>query len=165
MAAGNTLATWRPPSNQPPASAYATLSQLNSHLLLDFDPTTPESAVFGGVWPEHYSGNGVSVHIWFLSSATSGDVRWGVSFENLAPDDHAALSSDEFASEVTGDVAVDGTANKLKEKVITLTDGAQINALAIGDPFRVKIRRVADASQDTVNAADVRLYAVEIKET
>lgn len=165
MASGNTLATWRPPSNQPPASDYATFGQLNSHLLLDFDPATPESAIFGGVWPEQYSGNGVSVQIWFLTSATSGDVRWGVSFENLAPDDHGALSSDEFATEVVEDVAVDGTANKLKELVVELTDGAQINALAIGDPFRCKIRRVANASQDTVNAADVRLYAVEIKET
>ena len=59
MATTNVLAVFTPLSNEPPASAYATLDSRNSHPCLDFDGATDEEAMFSAVLPAHYAGGTV----------------------------------------------------------------------------------------------------------
>ena len=70
MASGNTLASFFPSNNEPPASNYATLNTVNGELILEFDTTTQEAACFSGVLPRHYAGGGITVYlIWAAASA------------------------------------------------------------------------------------------------
>ena len=46
MASGDTLLTFTPASNEPPATVFATLDTRNAHPVLDFDDAANEDAVF-----------------------------------------------------------------------------------------------------------------------
>ena len=63
MASGQTLCIFTPLHNEPPASNPAILDTRNQHTVLDFDPTTNESAVFKGIMRRNYGGGGVTVDI------------------------------------------------------------------------------------------------------
>ncbi len=78
MATGDSLATFSPLSNEPPATAYATLDTRNSHPTLDFDDAAAtESAVFSFVLPRNYGGSGITVYLhWAATTATTGNVIW-----------------------------------------------------------------------------------------
>lgn len=164
MAAGNSLCIFQPQNNIPPASNPATLDLRNQQLCLEFDPTTAESAVFSGVLPRNYSGNGLTVSInWAADGATTGDVVWGASIERHA-DDAQDLDSDSFAAEQT---VTDTTASADGETVYSLiafTNGAQMDSLAVSERFRLKIRRVATDGADTLTV-DAQIFSVEVMET
>lgn len=75
MATTDSLVIFRPYDNEPPASNYATLDTRNGYLVLDFDDTTDESAIFRGFMPRNYAGGGLTVTVgWMAISATSGTI-------------------------------------------------------------------------------------------
>jgi hypothetical protein len=166
MPSGDTLRDWEPTANQPPATAYATLDTRNAHPVLDFDGSTDEEAVFGGILARRYSGGGLTVNIHCtFTSATSGSVRWQAAFERV---DASGLDidSDSFASFQSNGGTAPGTSGQEIVVAITFTDGAQIDSLAVGERFRLKIRRDADGTSGTDNiATDAELTAVELVET
>lgn len=164
MASGSTLVVFKPQHNIPPTSNYATLDTRNQHLVLEFDKDTAESAVFESVLPRIYAGNGLTVTIaWMADGATANDVVWGASIERHQ-DDADDLDSDSFAGEQTATGTTASADGEVQYTSITFTDGAQIDSLAVGESFRLKIRRVATDGADTL-AVDAQLLAVEIKET
>lgn len=164
MAAGNTLLTLLPAHAIPPASNYATEDMRNLHPVLDFDAATEESILFQAVLPRHYAGGGITIYIhWMASSATSGDVRWAACFErNHASGDD--LDSDSFASEQAATGTAAGTNGVVTRTSIAFTDGAQLDSLAAGDAFRLKVSRKAADGADTMSG-DAELLAVEVRET
>lgn len=165
MASGNTLAIWTAVSNEPPASAFATLDTRNGHPILDFDATTDEEAVFRGVMPQNYGGGGITLKIHFMAtSATSGNGVWQAAFERVAGQD---ADSDGFAAfQASGQVAVNATSGIESIGTITFTNGAQMDSVVAGDEFRLKIRRDADSTTATDDAAgDLELKSLEIRET
>jgi len=163
MASGTTLLVFTPLSNEPPSSNPATIDLRNNHPVLDFDDTTNESAVFTSIMPRAYSGGGLTVYLHYaMTSATSGDVDWDVSFERIG-DQQQDLDSDGFAAVQSDDnITVPGTSGLVDIVNIMFTDGAQMDSIAVGESFRVKITR--DAASDTATG-DAELVAVEIKET
>lgn len=163
MASGNTLLVFTPQCNEPPASNFATLDTRNQHPVLDFHPTTDESAVFSGVMPQHYAGGGVTVYLHYaMTSATSGDVDWDVAFERIG-DQQQDIDSDSFATvNSVNNTTVPGTAGLVDIVSIPFTDGADMDSVAAGEGFRLKVTR--DASSDTA-AGDAELLFVEIRET
>lgn len=164
MASGNTLAVFTPLHNQPPASNFATLGLRNAHPTLGFDPTTEQSALFGGLLPRAYAGGGITVSVhWMAASATSADTKWGVSFERHqeAADD---LDSDSFASEQTATSTAPGTSGQVRVTTIAFTNGAQIDSLAVGESFRLKVSRKAADAADTM-AGSAELIRVELRES
>lgn len=166
MASGNTLVVFTTSANEPPSANYATLDTRNSHLVLDFDDTTDESAVFRGIMPRHYGGGGVTVYIHYaMTSATTGKVRWEVAFERIG-DGSQDIDSDGFASTQAVNVAaVDGTSGNMDIASIAFTDGAQMDSVAVGESFRLKVtRKPSDTTNDTATG-DAELTAIEIKET
>jgi hypothetical protein len=163
MASGNTLLTFTAEDNRPPAANYATLDTRNGHEVLDFDDTTQEAAVFENILPRHYAAGGITVYLhWAATSATTGTVGWDVAFERIgaAAQD---LDSDGFATAQTVTAAaVDGTSGNVKITNVAVTNGANMDSIAVGEAFRVRIRR--DVANDTATG-DAELLAVELKET
>jgi len=163
MASGDTLLVFTPQANQPPASNYATLDTRNNHLVLDFDDTTNESAVFSGVLPRTYASGGLTVYIHYsMTSAISGDIDWQVAFERIG-DQVLDIDADSFATaQSVINTIVPATSGLVDIVNIAFTDGAQIDSLAVGESFRLKLTR--DAVSDTA-VGDAELVSVEIKET
>src|SRR3990167_9146433 len=166
MASGNTLVVFTPLQNEPPATIYATLDLRNYHPCLDFDGATDEEAVFTGILPRHYAGGGLTVylHVGF-SSATSGNAYWQAAIERM-DDSTLDLDADSFAAFQGAAGNPNGTSGIMTLVTITFTNGAQMDSIAVGDMFRLKVRRDADGSVGTDDVAtDGELYAIEIKET
>lgn len=163
MASGDSLLQFRPNHNEPPSSNAASLDTRNQHQVLDFDATTNESAVFGAIMPQAYGGGGVTVYIHYaMSTATSGDIDWDVAFERIG-DQQQDIDSDSFAAVNSVDnTTVPGTSGNVDVVSVAFTDGADMDSVAAGEAFRLKLTR--DAASDTASG-DAELWAVEIRET
>lgn len=166
MASGQSLIIFTPQNNEPPSANYATLDTRNGHVVLDFDPTTDESAVFKGIMPRNYAGGGVTVYIHYsMTSATADAVGWQVAFERVS-DDQQDIDADSFAAVQSVSDTVGATTGFVSIASIAFTDGAQMDSVAVGEGFRLKINRDADGSAVTDSATgDAELWAIEIKET
>jgi hypothetical protein len=167
MASGDTLIVWDPWSNDQPASNFATKDTRNGHRVLDFDGSTDEEAMFTGVLPAHYAGGGLTLklHLAF-TSATSGASRWQADIERIGAAGQD-IDSDGFTGTFQGaDAAPPGTSGQIVVASIAFTSGAQMDSLAAGEAFRLKIRRDADGTSGTDNVtSDAELVMLELKET
>jgi len=166
MASGDTLAVFTPLHAEPPASNYATLDTRDAdtlHPVLDFDGTTNESAVFSAVMPRHYGGGGVTVYLHYsMSSAEANTVDWDVAFERIG-DQQQDIDDDGFAAvNSVNDTTVPGTSGLVDIVSVAFTDGEDMDSVAAGEGFRLKVTR--DATSDDA-AGDAELLFVEIKET
>jgi hypothetical protein len=163
MASGDTLCVITPLSNEAPSANFATFDTRNGHVVLDFDAGTDESAVFRGILPSGYGGGGITVTlIWAATSATSGNVVWNTSIERIE-DEGTDIDADSFASANAATAAAPGTSGAAQYTVITHTSGAQMDSLAAGEMFRLKVTRDADNASDTMTG-DAELLGVLIKE-
>lgn len=164
MASGNTLCQFGPADNEPPSASFATLDTRNGHPVLDFDAATDESAIFTGVMPRHYGAGGVTVYLHVaFSSAVANEARFDVAFERIG-DGSQDIDSDGFASAQSVDVTAPATSGHVEIASVAFTDGAQMDSVAAGEAFRLKITRDADHANDDATG-DAELVAVEIKET
>lgn len=163
MASGDTLVVFTPLNNEPPASNFATLDLRNQHPILDFDDTVNESAVFSSVMPRHYGGGGVTVYIHYaMASAEADTIDWDAAFERIG-DQQQDIDVDGFAAVQSVDnTTVPGTSGLVDIVNIAFIDGAQMDSIAVGEGFRLKVIR--DAVNDDA-AGDAELLFVEIKET
>ena len=157
--ASKTLARFTPRENQPPATAFATLDTRNSIAVLDFDAASDESAIFSGVIPDYADlSSGLKIRLaWMATSATSGNVRWGVQFERCNTD----LDADSFDTATLVTSAADGTSGIPTIAALTAT---AIDSLAVGDTFRIKIYRDADDATNDTMTGDAELIAVEVQQ-
>ncbi len=163
MASGDTLLVFTPLHNEPTSSNFATLDLRNLHPVLDFDASTNESAVFSSIMPRSYAGGGVTVYLHYaLSSATSGTTDWDVAFERIG-DQQLDIDGDSFAAVNSVDnTTVPGTSGLVDIVSVAFTDGADMDSVAVGESFRLKVTR--DATNDDATG-DAELVKVEIKET
>ena len=163
MASGDSLILFHPYNNEPPAANYATLDTRNQHPVLDFDPTTNESAVFSAIMPRNYAGGGITVYIHYaMTSAEADTVDWDVAFERIG-DGLLDIDGDSFAAVNSVDnTTVPGTTGLVDIVSVTFTDGADMDSVAVGEAFRLQITR--DAVSDDAGG-DAELVMVEIKET
>lgn len=166
MASGNTLATFTPHSNMPPSSAFATFDIRNGYLVLDFDDTTDESAVFSGFMPRNYAGGGITVTVgWMATSATTGTISLDVAFMSIT-DDADDLDTKSFASPNNVNPTTASASGEVKYTTVTFTDGADMDSVLAGEAFFMKITRDANGTTSTDNmTGDMELLFVEIKET
>ena len=163
MASGDTLVIFRPQDNEPVSSNAATPDTRNQHPVLDFDASTNESAVFSAVMPQSFAATtGTTVYIHnAMSSATSGDIDWDGQFERIG-DQQQDIDSDGFAAAQSVDnTTVPGTSGNVDIVSIAFTN-AQMDSVAAGEGFRLKLTR--DAASDTATG-DAELRFVEIRET
>ena len=165
MASGDTLVVFHPYNNEPPSSNYATLDTRNQRPCLDFDASTDESAVFSGIMPQHYAGTtGVTVILKWAASTDNNNAHacyWDAAFEDWSALD---LDGDDFAAVNSANGNPSATLGIITSTSITFTDGADMDNVAAGDPFRLKVTRDADNGSDDMTG-DAEIYAVEIRET
>lgn len=166
MATTNVLAVFTPLSNEPPASNFATVDTRNGHIVLDFDGATDEEAVFSGVLPAHYSGGGLTIEtFWAFTSATTGSLRVQTSIERI---DASSLDidADSFATANSAGGTAPATSGQVIKVTTTHASGAEMDSLAAGETYRLKIRRDADGTSGTDDiTTDAELLAVHVKET
>lgn len=169
MASGDTLVAfgaWA--ANNPPSSNYATLDTRNGYQLLDFDATTDESMIFGPLlMPRSYAAGGVTVSVWWgATSATSGTVSIDVSFLSISDDADDIDTKSFAAANNSGAVTAPSASGEFGVDAITFTDGADMDSVAAGEFFFLKVTRDADSTTATDNmTGDMELLGIEIKET
>lgn len=153
---------FKPSQNEAPTSNPATLGGLNSHPTLDFDQTNAEAAIFSSVLSNDYAAGGLTVTAYWTCAVNSGTVGWTVEVERLQ-DATTDLNSDSFASAQTITAeTVPGTVGIIAYSSIAITDGADMDSLAAGEAFRIRIKR--DVANDTA-AGDARLVRITVRET
>lgn len=171
MASGNTLLIFSARDGVPSATAGAAHAILAGGAspseglpYLSFDSGTDENADFYGILPSHYAGGGLTVVLHWASAATSGAVVWNAALRRIQDDaedfDTTAHSYDFNA--VTATTA--SAAGELDYATITFTDGADMDSLAVGESFILRIRRDADNGSDNMTG-DAFLVGIEIRET
>lgn len=163
MASGDTLVVFTPISGEPPAANAASFDLRNNHPVWDFDGSANEEIVFSGVMPQGYAGGGVTVYIHYATDATDqDDIDWDAAFERVG-DQQQDIDSDGFAAvQSVNGTATPATSGLVDIVSIPFTDGAQMDSVAVGEGFRLKITR--DAVSD-VMTEDANLFRVEIRET
>ena len=164
MASGNSLIIFRAQDSRPPSTNGATFDLRNNHPLLDFDDTTDESVDFEGVLPRNYAGGGLTVYIHYCDEAVAGVLIWQAAFERIG-DGSQDIDSDGFAAaQSSASLTVPATSGNVDIASIAFTDGAQMDSVAVGEAFRLRINRDADNILDTL-VGDANLLFVELKET
>lgn len=162
MASGHTILIFMPQCNEPPASNFATFDTRNQHPVLDF--ALNEIGVFSGVMPRHYEGGGATVYLHYaMSSAVANDIKLETYFERIG-DQQQDIDSDGFAAaQNTGDITVPGTSGNVDIISTTHSNGAQMDNIAVGEGFRLKVKRIAVAGTDA--SGDLEIRFIEIKES
>ena len=162
MASGDTLLVFTPQCNEPPASNFATLDTRNQHPVLDF--ALNEIGIYSSVMPRHYGGGGVTIYLHYaMTSGVADDIKLETYFERIG-DQQQDIDSDGFAAaQNTGDITVPGTSGNVDIIPSTHTDGAQMDSIAVGEGFRLKVKRIAVGGTDA--SGDLELRFIEIKET
>lgn len=121
----------------------------NGHATLVFDDTTDENVIFEGIMSEDYLLGTMTVDIdWVARSATTGNARWGVSFERLASG-LQDIDVDGFAAVRVTTSPASATNGVITRSSITFTQ-AQADSIAAGEAFRLKLTREASNAGDTV---------------
>lgn len=167
MASGDTLVVFTPQQNEPPATNPATFDTRNGYLILDFDDTTDEEAIFKGVMPRNYGGGGITITIGWMASdptVTPHNAMWQAAIMSIS-DDADDLDTKAFAAFNDSGASQEPSASgEVKYTTIAFTDGADMDSVAAGEVFYLKIRRDADNASDNLTG-DTELLFIEIKET
>jgi len=97
-----------------------------------------------------------------MTSATAGTIDWDAAFERIG-DQQLDIDGDGFAAVNSVDnITVPAICGYVDVVSVPFTDGADMDSVAAGEAFRIKITR--DAINDDA-AGDAELVAVEIRET
>jgi hypothetical protein len=162
MASGDTLCSWTATNAELPSSNFAQIDTRNNNWVEDFDTTTAETVYFRGTLPRNYSGGGITVYVESAAaSATSGTIGWLVAIERVTATQD--LDSDGFASDQTiTATTVSGTSGITTKTGVSISSGANMDNLAAGESFRLRVTR--DVTNDNASG-DAQLVSVEIKET
>lgn len=165
-AAGGSAASlhvFRPAQNEPPATGFATIDSRNSRPVLDFDAAADEAAVFSGVMNRSYSAGAVTVDIHYaMTSAITLEVIFCAQFERVG--EVLDMDGDSFHTAVcSAATTVPGTTGIVDVISLAFADQAAIDGIAVGEGFRLKIYRDADAAGDDA-AGDAELVWAEIRQ-
>lgn len=132
----------------------------------DFDADAIEYLDFMGVMGEAYDGGGLTVELGYsMSSATADQVIWSAAIRRIVSDDED-LDTTAHTYDYNDAVAntVPSAVGEVKYVPITFTNGADMDSLAKGERFVLRIRRVATGGDDDATG-DAELHGVTGRET
>ncbi|MFH1265446.1 MAG: hypothetical protein ABIK89_06930 [Planctomycetota bacterium] len=164
MAAADLLAEFSPQSNEPPSTSAATPDMRNGHPVLDFDASADEAALFTGFVPWHYAGGGITVYAIVAFSTDVNNTHTGqleIAFERIG-DAQQDLDADGFAAARDLTVTVPATGGLTEIGSVLFSDGVEIDNVAAGELFRVKVN--CDTSDSTFTG-DLELLRLVLRET
>lgn len=158
--------SFTPLSNEQPTASFATLDTRNNHPVLVFVDASDTSAVFTGRLSSAYAGNGLTCNVkWATASATTGNVIWELSFERLE-DEGTDMDADSFAAANFASGAAPATSGMLQYTAITFTNGADMDSVAAGELFRLKVTRDGNGTNGTDDLAEsAHFRGVSCRET
>lgn len=170
MASGNTLIVYTARDGVPSATAGAVhaisaggSSPAEGFPVLAYDSSTDETVDFIGVMPRNYAGGGLTLTLYWESTQTTGNVVWNAAFRRINDDAVDTDTSHNYDyNAVTATTA--SAAGEVDYATITFTNGSDMDSLAVGELFVLRITRDADNASDTLTG-DAFLVAIEIKET
>lgn len=162
MASGDSVCSFQALNNLPPSSGYAAfVGWTNGDLILDFN-TSGDAAIFRGLLPRNYSGNGLTAYLhWTLATTSTGTVGWTLAFERSNDANHKIGTNGFATCQIVASVSATATCYQLITSSLAMANGGALDNMVVGDFFRIKI---AAASSDGYTA-NRRLVAVELKET
>lgn len=175
MASGNSLVTFSALHGVPPGTVYATQDHIvgastpaESVPVLDFDASATEYIDFYGILPNHYGGGGLTLTVVFSMSSDhdegASQVRWEAAFRRLE-DDAEDIDTTAHTYDYNGVSAVVPSAvGEVAYDAITFTDGADMDSLAAGEAFILRVKRTHDHADDDATG-DAELHAVHVEET
>ena len=132
--------------------------------LFDFDDATDEYIdIHGGL--HGYDGGGITILLRYTAAAASGKVVWRAAFRRIADDADDLDTTAHTYVYNTVNPTVAGTIGEVDFTTITFTNGADMDSLADGEEFVLRIGREAtDTTNDTLTG-DARLKSFYITET
>jgi hypothetical protein len=131
----------------------------------DFDDTTAEYMDYLCYLLDSYDGGGLTIVLpWSATAATSGAVVWRAAIRRFADDaeDIDASHSYDF-NQASADTAASASGEP-SYPTITFTDGADMDSLATGEVFILRVGRLPSDSGDNMTG-DAELWTPIIKET
>lgn len=173
MASGDTLSIFTARDGVPTATVGAVQGILagvstpaEGVPTLGFDSATDESVDFIGILPRAYAGGGLTLTLQWASGVTSGAVVWNAAFRRVADDaEDITTTSYDYATASNAVTATTASAaGEVDYAAITFSDGADMDSLAVGELFILRITRDANNGSDDMTG-DALLIAIEIKET
>ena len=160
MASGDSLITLDALSNRPPATGFAAVNVRGGFVVLQFDDSLDEQALFHATIPSHYGGGDVEVVLtWTTTSATSGSCKLRVELTRMT-------SGSNLDSPPTVSDSVEVTENAPAtsgDLVQSFCGPLSVTGLSGGDTLIVSVTRVASDAIDTL-AGDVELISVALRE-
>lgn len=131
---------------------------------LRFADAATQTYYWNGTWPREYSGNGVTVRIWFTGDAgAAGNVRWTIYFERHETSTPFNLGTASWGTGTANDAAGPTVVDALTYVDIALANGADIDNLLAGEPFRFRLERLGGHGNDTF-AGNTDVLGVQIIE-
>ena len=131
----------------------------------DFDDTTPEYIDLI-CRLEGYGGGGLTITFDLSAeTGTTGAVRWGAAIRRINRSGEDIDAAHTYVYQFAN-VNVPGTSGQIVQASIALTDGAQMDSLADGEPFILRVQRdAANAADTTAGDAELWMPTLLIKET
>lgn len=172
MASGNSLLMWEAQAGVPPATAYAQHDVLagastpaEAVPILAFDSASTEYIDFYGKMPQHYAGGGVTLIFCMGAGTPTGGVTLEAAFRRVESDaedlDTTAHTYDFNSLDIA---TLPSAAGEFIYQSLTFTNGADMDSVAAGENFILRVRRKHDDTNDTA-AADAYLLGLELRES
>ena len=173
MASGDTLLILMPQHCSPPGTTFATFDTVTGTStpaeripVLDFNDTNQQYADFYCVMPQNYDGGGLTCIVGYSAAETSTDViDWEIAIRAV-PDDAEDL--DTTAHTYQYNDVVDTAPSAVGEvgyATITFTDGADMDSVAAGEYFILRLTRDPTPNSGTDVTGDASMHFVHVKET
>lgn len=172
MAAGDTLLILTPAHGVPPAANGATWDTLagastpaEAVPFHAFDDTTVEYTDYIVMMPRHYGGNGITLTFAWSSTATTGTAVLSAAFRRIQDDaEDLDTTAQTYDYNNTGALTPASAAGEVVYDTLAFTDGADMDSVAAGEAFVLRVRRVPTDGNDNMTG-DLRLHSVEVRET
>lgn len=172
MASGNILNAWGSQDGRPPGTLAAAFSILvggstpaESVPCVDFDGAgAVEYMDYYGVLPPHYAGGGLTLTLIWAAAANTNNVIWQAAIRRRADDAEDLDTSQTYDYNASAAATAPSAIGEESYDNITFTSGADMDLLAAGEAFILRIKRDSTHASDTMTS-DARLTELVLKET
>jgi len=162
MSIGDTLVAFKALDAELPTSNFATIGLVNNRPVINFVSGSSTTAIFTGFMPRIYTGQGLTIYIYYASTVNTGSTSWSASIENTGIQ-QKLITTDAFSvTNSSNNNTPATTVGEVTAVAINFAAPSQTDNLAIGDTFRIRITR--NGSSDTM-AGTAEVISVEIEET
>lgn len=131
-------------------NSYPVVQTTTGHKSAAYGDTADWSQIFGGVMPHGYGGGNVTLYLYWASwTVTTGNARWTAEFERMAHNGNRTDTTTFSAAQLV----IDTPGSPLSSTRVSATGAltpANINSIAAGDYFRIRVGRNAANVLDTM---------------